>query len=857
MFNISTLGNIAGVGSLIAGFSKLSSEMIGVAKSSLQMYSHFEQTENGLIQMLQSTEKGKELFEDLRSFSFETTFGVDELADASKQLLQVGVSVKDLKEQLKMVGDLAGGEKAKFNELVAVYTKVLNTGRAGSRELMQFQMKGIPLRQQLEKMGVVGTASAEQITEAFRQLTAEGGQFNNAMDRIIDTIEGKEGFVSDTFKELLVNFAEASGLADAYKVALDLVYNAIQGITDLLAEINQDPMAQALFRGALVGIIVGIGGAITSVVVPALITTIGKLSTILALQTAINPTKALIGLGVGAVAGIGTYILSQKKLAEIQVQNVSLVDEMTVKIKEQTKQIIEYRNEIDKLSKDDLLFSMTLTLGGQTAIQKAKSELNEIEEKIKALNPFGANALNYNERKTQLESEKKALEDLIGEMTTSAQKGIDRYNELVNADRQKTIQSIRDAYERTEEGQKKAIEEQIKYWESLLDAKHTYYELTEDGQFKETSKNLLYYAEYVKAIIEDLKNKLKDGVATGQTSYYEQLLAEKKLLEMNNEQREIQRLQKMENLGAEVETVRQLEKQIELLKSEDKILAKITQNKKDALDKGGFSGAMSYLGNSMNELGYGLMNGSDIGNFVAGLGNGNKGWQVVIDMFVNSVAQVVGGIDGVTTVLSPLVNTLKQFEPIIKTTFLIVYKILSPIEELANIIMTWLDNITGGWFTEMANEYDRAVNTISDATDKVADELGKLTSYIKAMNEQEQYYLQKKQQINSDVYTSGALKSVNDMILTPNGNFSTHPNDYIIATKNPESLASSTVLQPIINDYAGNNIEVRQETDGNGITKLFVEISKKIASDVSNGSNGWDMALKQRENRLQGRRVTL
>ena len=186
------------------------------------------------------------------------------------------------------------------------------------------------------------------------------------------------------------------------------------------------------------------------------------------------------------------------------------------------------------------------------------------------------------------------------------------------------------------------------------------------------------------------------------------------------------------------------------------------------------------------------------------------------------------------------------------------YKILSPLEELANIIMTWLDNITGGWFTEMANEYDRAVSTISDATDKVSDELGKLTNYIKAMNEQEQYYLLKKQQINSDVYTSGALKSVNDMILTPNGNFSTHPNDYIIATKNPSELGRVNMQVQINNTVSDSvNVSAQTQTDENGFEKMVIMVSKKIASDVSNGSNGWDMALKQRENRLQGRRITL
>ena len=60
-------------------------------------------------------------------------------------------------------------------------------------QLQQIALRGIPIQQTLKDMGVTGTASAEQLTKAFEKLTDTGGQFHDAMNNIIDTIEGKKG----------------------------------------------------------------------------------------------------------------------------------------------------------------------------------------------------------------------------------------------------------------------------------------------------------------------------------------------------------------------------------------------------------------------------------------------------------------------------------------------------------------------------------------------------------------------------------------------------------------------------------------------------------------------------------------
>ena len=118
--------------------------------------------------------------------------------------------------------------------------------------------------------------------------------------------------------------------------------------------------------------------------------------------------------------------------------------------------------------------------------------------------------------------------------------------------------------------------------------------------------------------------------------------------------------------------------------------------------------------------------------------------------------------------------------------------------------------------------------------------------------------MKKKTELSANTEVANLTK-VNDMILTPHGNFSTHPDDYIIATKNPQSLGGGVVVNVKVENTASDsvNANVMQSRGANGEQELIVMISKKVASDVATGANGWDSALSARNQRLQGRMISL
>ena len=94
-----------------------------------------------------------------------------------------------------------------------------------------------------------------------------------------------------------------------------------------------------------------------------------------------------------------------------------------------------------------------------------------------------------------------------------------------------------------------------------------------------------------------------------------------------------------------------------------------------------------------------------------------------------------------------------------------------------------------GGASGIASGFVSAMNDGSSVANKQQEELDRLNSLLsaykdleKAIREQEEYYLKKQKELNAWSLKNYVEKAqpVNDMILTPHGNFSTNPNDTII-----------------------------------------------------------------------------
>lgn len=105
-----------------------------------------------------------------------------------------------------------------------------------------------------------------------------------------------------------------------------------------------------------------------------------------------------------------------------------------------------------------------------------------------------------------------------------------------------------------------------------------------------------------------------------------------------------------------------------------------------------------------------------------------------------------------------------------------------------------------------------------------------------------------------------SYRSVNDAIITPQGHvISTHPDDYLIATKQPQNLVGQKTVQPIINNIVNNNagVQVKQEqkSNGDGSVDIITTIENMIGNYISSSKS--DDAFSARNFRLRGKQAIM
>lgn len=966
--NASALKTAAGITALVYSFTKLTGAVISSTKAMIKDFSDFEQMETAMSSLLGSAQKGRQLFEELRTFSNETTFGVDTLANASSQLLALGVQVDDLKDKLRAIGDVAGGSTERFNRLVEIYTKIQATGTATMRELNQLSaISGVSWVQIMKDMGVQGKITADDIARAFEQLTEEGGRFHGRMEAIIDTIEGKEGFIRDTFKEISVLFAENTGIASAYKKILDSVYESMYSVLGALKDMKDNPLMQALLTGGIVMAITAVGTAFAVAIIPRLKVVIGHLVAIAGLQSMIAPwTLAIAGITAavaGAAAGIMQWKNAQDELKKsVDEANKSLgyqthyadtkqstlydaYSSMIGEAKGKRSGIVEELEKaniaLEKATKQKEIFEKH---GNKTtkyyddakrAVERLNAELAETDRIIADLEnrrsqypaAGGNSALSALQeiqkmylgtdtgKKQQEVNELNAILDRVEELRNTASdngilfgdiKSVATWLDTIEADTRKRID---DLTKKAEDGGKKVTE-------SLFEKLYSQTDMAKLEELQRQRNEMLAVLngtedETLIVKVNEVIKMLDESIsgfnpeAPKQESLLSKLYGQTDMARLEELQR--QRSTIMADLqGAKLGGDRETQaKAMETLKMLDRNIADLTKEAggiKDEIPslreqfKNWVSG-MKEAGGLRGAAGYGIEaavgRSSEAQNFMQGFSQGGV-WGGIFSAVAGAFMDVAQDMEGFDMIVAPLHDLLERMRPALEVVVRVLGRFneqinnaLQPYIDITNDLVEELEPLLQAFastnnliqvpirligqlskiinntllpaFKALGNVFDFLFGWLDDffgshekekesEVDTLKDLNREYKNLMQTMRENEQYYLDRKRELEADTYTKNVL-GVNDMIITPHGKFSTHPDDTIIAMKHPESLGGG--LSVVVNDYGGNNVDVQQ----NGLGELIINISRKVASDFASGKNGWDGAMVAQQLRVAGRRV--
>ncbi len=211
---VSMVGHVKNLVLAYAGFATI--------QKSVNLAIQVEQASVQFEVLTNSAQNAKVLMRDLRDFAAKSPVTFTGATDAAKTMLMFNVQVQDVMRNVKMLGDITGGNAERFQSLTLAFSQMTSAGRLMGQDLLQMVNAGFnPLQQISEKTGESmiqlkkrmedGGISAAEVTQAFVDATSEGGKFDGMSERLADTIGGKLTLAMSDLEQVGIKLGESLG----------------------------------------------------------------------------------------------------------------------------------------------------------------------------------------------------------------------------------------------------------------------------------------------------------------------------------------------------------------------------------------------------------------------------------------------------------------------------------------------------------------------------------------------------------------------------------------------------------------------------------------------------------------------
>jgi hypothetical protein len=317
MLNTATMATqrFASTTSTILASAGLSFGLMATAIKSVQLAGQFEAMSVDLEVLAGSTEKAKGMIEDLNVFAAKTPFELPGLMNSTKMLMQFGVESSQIVPLLKLLGNAAGGNQQKLDQLSLAFGHAASQGRLTGYSMRQMIFAGFnPLKEihNLTGRGVPelteamhkGKIGIDILVAALNNASKAGGTFEGRLERASTTLPGlfstmkdNIGFVMREIGGIIIEGLDLKG-------AETKISDAAMMITGWLKTIS--PEAKRVI-GIILAVVAGIGGL--SFALFALSPVISLIGTVL------GPVISLLGV-IPALIG---FILSPIGLVTLAI----------------------------------------------------------------------------------------------------------------------------------------------------------------------------------------------------------------------------------------------------------------------------------------------------------------------------------------------------------------------------------------------------------------------------------------------------------------------------------------------------------------------------------------------------------
>jgi tape measure domain-containing protein len=308
------------------------------AAGALTLAGNLEQTTVAFETMLGSADMAADTLARLREFAETTPFELPGIIAAARGLLLFGERGEGMMDTLKIIGNAAAGTGADFAELTSILNKVRGSGVMLTDDFRMLAERGVISMQDLaahfgtttaeaQAMISTGQVGFDDLRAVIAKLSAEGGRFNNLMEKQSGTFQGllstlKDGIAAELTKigQTLLPMATrgvqaAMWLVEAFAALPSWVQASVAVIIGLGAVLGPVLLgfgAMAISISGLITLYGTLAGA-AAAASAALVASVGAFNAAMIAAMAMN---AALGLGVlGVVALVGAVaVWAQYKL---------------------------------------------------------------------------------------------------------------------------------------------------------------------------------------------------------------------------------------------------------------------------------------------------------------------------------------------------------------------------------------------------------------------------------------------------------------------------------------------------------------------------------------------------------------
>lgn len=196
-------------------------EAVGkIAKIGFGYNMDMEQYEAMFTTLLGNDREGAQgLVKQLEELAIQTPLSTKGLAENAQTLLGYGQSSETVLETLRMLGDLAGGNEEKMTGLTFAFGQLTAAGKVNAQDMNQMISNGIPswklladylglTVEEVRKMSKDGKLTSDQLVEALKAATEEGGTYYEAMQLQSETLQGNLDKLKETAEQTVGKLSE-------------------------------------------------------------------------------------------------------------------------------------------------------------------------------------------------------------------------------------------------------------------------------------------------------------------------------------------------------------------------------------------------------------------------------------------------------------------------------------------------------------------------------------------------------------------------------------------------------------------------------------------------------------------------